>query len=97
MMTIKLGGCLIGLKFNLTCYHLEWMRIEGVQVHGFIVKVGLLSDVFVGTSLVHLYGNYGLAADAMKVFQEMIYKKVVSWTALMLCSMCLWTANVKTI
>ncbi|KAJ6288862.1 hypothetical protein OIU76_024775 [Salix suchowensis] len=65
------------------CERSEWMRIEGVQVHGFIVKVGLLSDVFVGTSLVHLYGNYGLAADAMKVFQEMIYKNVVSWTALM--------------
>lgn len=65
------------------CERSEWMLIEGVQVHGFIVKVGLLSDVFVGTSLVHLYGNYGLAADAMKVFQEMIYKNVVSWTALM--------------
>ncbi|XP_061950340.1 putative pentatricopeptide repeat-containing protein At5g09950 [Populus nigra] len=65
------------------CERSEWMLIEGVQVHGFIVKVCLLSDVFVGTSLVHLYGNYGLAADAMKVFQEMIYKNVVSWTALM--------------
>ncbi|KAJ6419662.1 hypothetical protein OIU84_029727 [Salix udensis] len=31
------------------CERSEWMRIEGVQVHGFIVKVGLLSDVFVGT------------------------------------------------
>ena len=35
------------------CERSEWMHIEGVQVHGLIVKVGLLSDVFVGTSLVH--------------------------------------------
>ncbi|KAJ4829890.1 hypothetical protein Tsubulata_013152, partial [Turnera subulata] len=26
---------------------------EGVQVHGFVLKFGLLSDVFVGTSLLH--------------------------------------------
>ncbi|CAK7355434.1 unnamed protein product [Dovyalis caffra] len=83
---VKASGIAVA-SLVTACERSEWMLIEGVQVHGFIVKVGLLSDVFIGTSLVHLYGTYGLAADAMKVFQEMSNKNVVSWTALMVAYM----------
>ncbi|KAH7528097.1 hypothetical protein FEM48_Zijuj05G0035700 [Ziziphus jujuba var. spinosa] len=55
---------------------------EGVQVHGFVVKIGLLSDVFVGTSLLHFYGTYGHASDAQKLFEEMPDRNVVTWTSL---------------
>ncbi|EXB53343.1 hypothetical protein L484_016225 [Morus notabilis] len=56
---------------------------EGLQVHGFVVKVGLMSDVFVGTSLLHYYGTYGLVSDAHKLFEEMPERNVVTWTSLM--------------
>lgn len=58
------------------------MFSEGLQVHGFVVKIGLLSDLFVGTSLLHLYGTYGLVSNARKVFEEMPDKNVVTWTSL---------------
>ncbi|KAJ4829894.1 hypothetical protein Tsubulata_013156 [Turnera subulata] len=53
----------------------------------FVLKFGLLSDVFVGTSLLHFYGVYGFAFDAGKLFEEMPNKNVVSWTALMVSYM----------
>ncbi|PON38526.1 DYW domain containing protein [Parasponia andersonii] len=56
---------------------------EGLQVHGFLVKVGLLGDVFVGTSLLHFYGICGLVSDAQKLFEEMPERNVVTWTSLM--------------
>lgn len=59
------------------------MLSEGIQVHDLVVKYGLLDDVYVGTSLLHFYGTYGLAFDARKLFEEMPDKNVVSWTAMM--------------
>ncbi|KAM7269603.1 hypothetical protein ACFE04_025100 [Oxalis oulophora] len=56
---------------------------EGVQVHGVVLKVGLSPDVFVGTSILHFYGAYGFASNARKLFEEMPYRTVVSWTSLM--------------
>ncbi|KAJ0043634.1 hypothetical protein Pint_18147 [Pistacia integerrima] len=59
------------------------MVSQGVQVHCLSVKVGLLCDVFVGTSLLHFYGAYRFVADARRVFEEMPNRNVVSWTSLM--------------
>ncbi|KAL4323984.1 hypothetical protein GQ457_11G011760 [Hibiscus cannabinus] len=56
---------------------------EGIQVHGFAVKVGLLYDVFVGTCLLHFYGAYKRVFDAQRIFEEMPERNVVSWTSLM--------------
>ncbi|GKV27574.1 hypothetical protein SLEP1_g36734 [Rubroshorea leprosula] len=65
------------------CDRSACMVNEGIQVHGFVVKVGHLGDVFVGTSLLHFYGAYGAILDAQKLFEEMPEKNVVSWTSLM--------------
>ncbi|XP_055961077.1 pentatricopeptide repeat-containing protein At3g49170, chloroplastic [Mercurialis annua] len=65
------------------CERSGCMLSEGIQFHDLAVKFGMLCDVFVGTSLLHLYGTYGLAFNARKVFEEMPEKNVVSWTAIM--------------
>ncbi|KAL4200889.1 hypothetical protein AMTRI_Chr02g255880 [Amborella trichopoda] len=55
---------------------------HGEMVHGCIVRGGLLADVFVSTALLHLYGSHGSILCARKVFEEMIERNVVSWTAM---------------
>ncbi|XP_030449136.2 putative pentatricopeptide repeat-containing protein At5g37570 [Syzygium oleosum] len=55
---------------------------EGRAVHGGVVKSGLDGDVFVGTSLVDLYGKCGEIVCARKVFDAMPQRSVVSWTAM---------------
>ncbi|KAH1081051.1 hypothetical protein J1N35_020812 [Gossypium stocksii] len=56
---------------------------EGIQVHGFAIKVGLLYDVFVGSCLLHFYGAYKRVFDAQRIFEKMPERNVVSWTSLM--------------
>lgn len=65
------------------CNRSEGMVGEGIQIHGYILKMGLLRDVFVGTSLLHFYGTYGFSYCANRLFEEMPDRNVVSWTALM--------------
>ncbi|XP_072955201.1 pentatricopeptide repeat-containing protein At2g03880, mitochondrial isoform X1 [Typha angustifolia] len=57
--------------------------VQGIEIHAFVLKVGLMSNVYVGTALLHLYGSRGLVSDARRFFQEMPERNVVSWTALM--------------
>ncbi|PKI67825.1 hypothetical protein CRG98_011798, partial [Punica granatum] len=59
------------------------MLEEGAQLHGLAAKIGLTCDVFVGTSILHFYGAYGLISLARKFFDEMPHRNVVSWTSLM--------------
>ncbi|GMI97383.1 Mitochondrial Editing Factor 13 [Hibiscus trionum] len=55
----------------------------GTLLHGEGVKVGLLFDVFVGSSLVDLYAKCGEIELAERVFVYMDKKNVVSWNALL--------------
>ncbi|KAK1562608.1 hypothetical protein Q3G72_014744 [Acer saccharum] len=54
----------------------------GVRLHTIIVKAGFDSDVFVKTSLLCLYAKCGFLDDALKVFDDIPEKNVVSWTAI---------------
>ncbi|XP_057436623.1 pentatricopeptide repeat-containing protein At3g24000, mitochondrial [Lotus japonicus] len=56
---------------------------EALQIHGYVVKCGLMSDVFVATSLLHFYGTYGDVSEANKLFEEIDEPNIVSWTTLM--------------
>ncbi|XP_075096234.1 pentatricopeptide repeat-containing protein At4g13650-like [Nicotiana tabacum] len=62
---------------------LENMVLEGFQIHGLVMKYGLLNDVFVETSFLHFYGVYGLPCSAKALFEEMPEGNVVTWTSLM--------------
>lgn len=79
---VRPTGVLISSLLS-ACDWSGFMVSEGIQVHDFTVKVGLLCDVFVGTSLLHFYGTYGHINKARRVFEEMPVRNVVSWTSLM--------------
>ncbi|XP_042961189.1 pentatricopeptide repeat-containing protein At4g38010-like [Carya illinoinensis] len=55
---------------------------EGRQVHGVVVKMGVLSDLVVQNSLVHFYGGFGDFRVASMVFDDMHVRDVVSWSCL---------------
>eukprot|EP01018_Ginkgo_biloba_P013990 Gb_31795 [translate_table: standard] len=55
---------------------------HGKQVHAHIIKTGLESNVFVGSSLVDVYAKCENIEVACQVFQTMPKRNVVSWTAM---------------
>lgn len=55
---------------------------NGRQLHCHVWKLGFGSDVYVGNSLIHLYGSCGCLDDAWGVFGEMRERSVVSWNAM---------------
>lgn len=67
------------LKACCMCLGLE----VGEQVHGEVVKIGVLSDVYVGSALVDLYSKCGEIELAKSVFFCMPERNTVSWNALL--------------
>ncbi|CAN6562334.1 hypothetical protein EV1_027732 [Malus domestica] len=55
---------------------------EGRAIHGSAVRCGVDGDVFVGTSLIDLYGKCKEIVCARKVFDRMSERSVVSWTTM---------------
>ncbi|GLT70787.1 hypothetical protein SLA2020_428470 [Shorea laevis] len=83
---VKTSGFLMASLLT-ACDRSDCMLCEGLQVHGFVVKIGLSSDVFVGTSLLNFYFSYGLVSSALMHFEEMPERNVVTWTSLIVgCS-----------
>ncbi|OMP02536.1 hypothetical protein COLO4_11009 [Corchorus olitorius] len=54
----------------------------GFQIHGFVFKTGFDQDVYVGTSLVDFYAKCGCIDEARLVFDGLIGKNAVTWTAM---------------
>ncbi|MCD7460368.1 hypothetical protein HAX54_043399 [Datura stramonium] len=55
---------------------------EGQIIHGLIVRYGTDSDVFVGSSLIDLYGKCKQIEYARRIFDEIPLKNEVIWTAM---------------
>ncbi|CAN8284763.1 unnamed protein product [Cochlearia groenlandica] len=66
------------------CAGLEALSF-GLQVHGGMIKAGLMLDVFVGSSLIDLYSKCGLPEMALKVFSSMRPDNIVAWNAMVSC------------
>lgn len=64
----------------------ESLKVESLQsgkaIHAEAVRGGCEVDLFVGNALVSLFGKCGSTSDADIVFQQMPWKDVVSWTAM---------------
>ncbi|KAL4295038.1 hypothetical protein AHAS_Ahas18G0288100 [Arachis hypogaea] len=54
----------------------------GIWVHGFILRSGIDVGVLLGTALVDMYSRCGSIDRAVKVFDEMPHRNVVTWTTL---------------
>lgn len=55
----------------------------GKQVHAEVVKIGILSDVYIGSSLIDLYSKCGQMEYADEVFCIIPEKNAVLWNALL--------------
>ncbi|XP_037429955.1 pentatricopeptide repeat-containing protein At2g13600-like [Triticum dicoccoides] len=55
--------------------------LEAMQVHSVILKSGYLRDLFLCNCLLDVYGRCGYVDLAKKLFDAMLEKDVVSWTA----------------
>ncbi|CAL5386578.1 unnamed protein product [Camellia sinensis] len=58
------------------------MLNHGKALQAESIKMGVDSDVMVGTSLVDMYGKCGLLFDAQNVFDYMPERNVVTWNAM---------------
>ncbi|XP_059626575.1 pentatricopeptide repeat-containing protein At1g11290, chloroplastic-like [Cornus florida] len=54
----------------------------GIQVHSTIIKMGLNSNVFIGSALVDMYGKCRMISSARQMFDEMRHRNVVTWNSL---------------
>ena len=52
---------------------------KGMEIHGSLLKLGFDTDVFVGNTLLLLYGSCGCLRDVKKAFDEMPERDIVSW------------------
>ncbi|XP_059063471.1 putative pentatricopeptide repeat-containing protein At3g13770, mitochondrial [Cryptomeria japonica] len=63
------------------CANLSALQ-QGKEIHGYIIKYSLQSDVFVQNSLIDMYAKCGKVEIARKVFDEIRQRDVVIWTAM---------------
>ncbi|KAK9076668.1 hypothetical protein SSX86_005002 [Deinandra increscens subsp. villosa] len=76
----------LGFEFNEFCLTSVMGAVfdvnEGEQIHGFCVKIGYLCgySMHLSNAVMVMYGRFGRKNDALKVFDEMPERDVVSWT-----------------
>lgn len=56
----------------------------GQQVHGGSVQRGLIQNLELANALIDMYAKCGSISDSHKIFVEMSYKSLVSWTSMMI-------------
>ncbi|KAM7265590.1 hypothetical protein ACFE04_003273 [Oxalis oulophora] len=75
-----------GLKPDTSCSSSVLRVIDrldfGRQIHGYILKTGLLFDVMVGSSLFTMYSKCGSLEDSFEVFKQISDRDNVCWTSM---------------
>ncbi|KAI3935785.1 hypothetical protein MKX01_032969 [Papaver californicum] len=57
---------------------------HGSHIDAFVIKIGLESDVLVGSALVDVYSKCGMVVYSYRFFNEMPEKNVVSWNSIIM-------------
>ncbi|XP_022744599.1 pentatricopeptide repeat-containing protein At4g18520, chloroplastic-like [Durio zibethinus] len=57
---------------------------QGKLIHSFANKTPALSNVFVGSALIHMYAKCGFVSEAFQVFDSMPERNLVSWKAMIM-------------
>lgn len=65
------------------CAQLEDIR-QGKLIHSSINKSPASSNVFVGSALIHMYAKCGYLSEAIRVFDNMPERNLVSWKAMIM-------------
>ncbi|KAK3183607.1 hypothetical protein Dsin_030893 [Dipteronia sinensis] len=76
-------------KPNTSCFstvvsalaNFEALR-PGMNIHAHVVKIGVVEDVFISSSLVDLYCKCGKTKDGRLMFDSIVGKNVVSWNSM---------------
>eukprot|EP01018_Ginkgo_biloba_P023541 Gb_13654 [translate_table: standard] len=55
---------------------------QGKEIHGYTIRSGFMSNVFVGNTLIDMYIKFENIENACHVFDKMFHRDVVSWTAM---------------
>ena len=55
---------------------------SGKEIHGFSLRFGLESDIFVANALIDMYAKSGRSLQALNVFNQIGEKNIVSWNAM---------------
>lgn len=56
---------------------------HGRQVHSEAIRLGLDSNIYVGSSLINMYAKCGIVDDARKVFDTTYTRNIVLWNAML--------------
>jgi pentatricopeptide repeat protein len=56
--------------------------VLGKMIHGKSVRIGFVSDIVVGNSVMSMYCKCGEFGDAIKVFDEMLHRNVGSFNVI---------------
>ncbi|KAJ4712325.1 Pentatricopeptide repeat-containing protein [Melia azedarach] len=52
------------------------------QIHGHVLKLGFLGDVYVQNSLLRMYWKCGVVEEAIQLFEKMCHRDLVSWNTM---------------
>ncbi|XP_068643601.1 pentatricopeptide repeat-containing protein At4g33990 [Aristolochia californica] len=55
---------------------------DGKKIHCSVLKLSFENDVFVGSSLIHMYSKFGDVDDAFQTFDEMSFRDLGTWNAM---------------
>ncbi|KAI3982304.1 hypothetical protein MKX01_037837 [Papaver californicum] len=55
----------------------------GIQIHGFVTKLGYFSDLFIGTALIDLYAKCGNFSYAKLVFSSLSFQTTAGFNAIL--------------
>ncbi|XP_057817579.1 pentatricopeptide repeat-containing protein At1g20230 [Cryptomeria japonica] len=64
-----------------SCAHLGALH-HGKEIHGYVVKSHLESNLTVGNALIDMYTKCGSVEYARRVFEKMVHRDVISWNAI---------------